>query len=565
MPINGRFIRVFMSLVAVVPLARPVMATQKPPLDRAIQRQQQRDQFIGFEAVIDTLGIAPGMTILDIGAGPGSASFLFAERLHGTGEVFATDIREDFVNHIADEARRRGLTNLSSVLVKADGLDDFYGKHRYDLVFLSNVYHALDGRIEYFSRLRELLSRDGRLALILYNQTPLFSVEDLANFNALVNSLLINKPSPADDDPFLNNLSPATRKLLKDDTRREELKHALVNDFNRILVDPRFYRNYYSDSYFRKGLFTPPERDLANWLLMSIKEEGIEDSPVDRIDARVIRTVIKLNRLFFIKRFGNNLAGLGMGAYTASGDANRHTSKYVVQRELAAAGYQLVSESRLSPYFDLVIMTRKTPSAQADTAAVRLPRTGQSTCYKADGAVIPCARSGQDGELQAGAAWPSPRFIDNGNGTVTDKLTGLIWLKEANCTDTVGGVERSDGLLGWVSALAWSSGLANGKCGLSDNSVAGDWRLPNIVELRSLIDYSRYDPALSDGHPFGNVRLNWYWSSTTNPITTTGAYNVGLGRGSIHVTVKYPAQYGASRVGDKGEVPLGVWPVRGGK
>lgn len=55
--------------------------------------------------------------------------------------------------------------------------------------------------------------------------------------------------------------------------------------------------------------------------------------------------------------------------------------------------------------------------------AAPVERTGQTTSYAA----------GDDGDLQRGAIWPNPRFTDNGNGTVTDNLTGLIWLKDANC------------------------------------------------------------------------------------------------------------------------------------
>ncbi len=50
---------------------------------------------------------------------------------------------------------------------------------------------------------------------------------------------------------------------------------------------------------------------------------------------------------------------------------------------------------------------------------VDLPRTGQTTSYA----------TGDDGDLQVGVDWPLPRFTDNNNGTVTDNLTGLIWLK----------------------------------------------------------------------------------------------------------------------------------------
>lgn len=198
-------------------------------------------------------------------------------------------------------------------------------------------------------------------------------------------------------------------------------------------------------------------------------------------------------------------------------------------------------------------------------ATIQLPRTGQTSCYNETGVIIPCAKTGQDGDKKAGVPMPSPRFSDNRNGTITDNLTGLIWLKDANCTDTVGGIKRVGGLLNWSSGLIWSNNLSDGKCGLSDKSVAGDWRLPNLNELRSLLDYSHHDPILPGGHPFSNVQSVWYWSSTTNPVYSSGAYNVGMSRGSVHSTNKgRMSMGGVSRVGNKIDSVLGVWPVRGG-
>ena len=63
----------------------------------------------------------------------------------------------------------------------------------------------------------------------------------------------------------------------------------------------------------------------------------------------------------------------------------------------------------------------------------RVPQTGQTKCYDNVGQEIDCEDTGQDGDFQAGVEWPVPRFTDNADGTVTDNLTGLIWLKNANC------------------------------------------------------------------------------------------------------------------------------------
>ena len=132
-------------------------------------------------------------------------------------------------------------------------------------------------------------------------------------------------------------------------------------------------------------------------------------------------------------------------------------------------------------------------------------RTGQTTCWDASGAVISCAGTGQDGALQKGFS-VSPRFTDNLNGTVKDNLTGLIWLKNANCF----------GLRTWTNALSNSNTLASGACGLSDGSAAGAWRLPNIKELQSLIDFGQFNPALPVGHPLSGVQSYYYWSSTSD-------------------------------------------------
>ena len=125
-----------------------------------------------------------------------------------------------------------------------------------------------------------------------------------------------------------------------------------------------------------------------------------------------------------------------------------------------------------------------------------LARTGQATSYA----------SGDDYTQQAGVAWPATRFTDNADGTVTDHLSGLIWLKDAGCTAATD----------WPSALAAAHQLASGACGLTDGSTAGQWRMPNANELESLVDVSQSNPALSSGAPFTNLdAAHAYWSSTT--------------------------------------------------
>ena len=99
----------------------------------------------------------------------------------------------------------------------------------------------------------------------------------------------------------------------------------------------------------------------------------------------------------------------------------------------------------------------------------------------------------------------SSRFTDNQDGTVTDGVTGLVWLRDAGCFSPSA----------WGQALAQVNALATGACGLTDGSAAGDWRVPNLNELESLVDPSAHDPALSRGNPFIRVSGGIYWSSTS--------------------------------------------------
>jgi len=68
--------------------------------------------------------------------------------------------------------------------------------------------------------------------------------------------------------------------------------------------------------------------------------------------------------------------------------------------------------------------------------------------------------------------------------------------------------------------------MSYGDCGCG--SVCTDWRLPNVKELQSLIDYSTYNPSLPDSHPFTNVQSAAYWSSTSVQSSPGSAWKVAM-------------------------------------
>jgi hypothetical protein len=173
-------------------------------------------------------------------------------------------------------------------------------------------------------------------------------------------------------------------------------------------------------------------------------------------------------------------------------------------------------------------------------------RSGQMTCYDTDGNMIPCAGTGQDGDRQQGVAWPSRRFTDNGDQTVTDNLTNLIWTRNADAP--------GPSACGSGASMDWQRALDYVAC-LNANNFLGhsDWRLPNRKELHSLTDFSEGLPALPSGNPFANVQSDgYYWSSTSKAAVPDAAW-------FVHISGGYMSAYNKSSLGQY------VWPVRGGQ
>lgn len=158
------------------------------------------------------------------------------------------------------------------------------------------------------------------------------------------------------------------------------------------------------------------------------------------------------------------------------------------------------------------------PMMEAPTAAP-VPKTGQTQSYA----------TGDDGDLEKGVAGPTPRFTDNGNGTVTDRLTDLVWLKNGSCVKFFALDAKAENPRTWSEAVDSANRLANGYCGLTDNSKAGDWRLPNRKELDSLIDLGQYEPALPPDCPLrASTVAKYHWSATSYALVPGDAWCVSF-------------------------------------
>jgi alpha-tubulin suppressor-like RCC1 family protein len=131
------------------------------------------------------------------------------------------------------------------------------------------------------------------------------------------------------------------------------------------------------------------------------------------------------------------------------------------------------------------------------------------------------------------------RFEDNGDGTILDAKTGLVWLKDANIVTS---------RIPLQSAKDYIKQMNDGD---QKNFGYDDWRAPTVKELMSLIDESRYYPALPAGHPFINVENQFYW-------TNSGGFNI-IGYVWMVDLASGTAKYGYISYCNF----LYLWPVRG--
>lgn len=167
---------------------------------------------------------------------------------------------------------------------------------------------------------------------------------------------------------------------------------------------------------------------------------------------------------------------------------------------------------RLSLMLSLVLLPFVAGVAFGDP----LLRTGQRKCWDAAGTIVPCAGTGQDAETHKGAR---RAYVNNGNGTITDSVTGLVWEK----LDDAGGIHDIDNTYSWTTAFSDKIAKLNkapcfaGHC---------DWRLPNANELQDIVDYGRtllaIHPVFTAPCPPGCsiatcscTNTDIYWTSTT--------------------------------------------------
>ena len=152
--------------------------------------------------------------------------------------------------------------------------------------------------------------------------------------------------------------------------------------------------------------------------------------------------------------------------------------------------------------------------------------------------------------MRGNEAYGLNNFVDNGDGTITDLSTGLMWMTYDS------GYLEEDGAMDWDDALAWAETL--------DYGGYSDWKLPSAKELQSIVDYTRcpdttqsaaIDPLFQatviemlDGSP----GYAYYWTSTTHldgriPQESAVYISFGEAQGVMHDTLMDVHGAGAQR------------------
>ena len=169
------------SLVATTSSSRGQDKSVNPGINKSFENPTP-DEFIGrFERdgrdpydhrfqVIEAIGLKPGMSVADIGAGTGLFTRLFSPLVGPQGKVFAVDIAENFVKHIERQARADGLTNIVGVVCQPDSAN--LPPASIDLAYICDAYHHFEYPHKTMRSIHGALKPGGEVILIDFQRIP---------------------------------------------------------------------------------------------------------------------------------------------------------------------------------------------------------------------------------------------------------------------------------------------------------------------------------------------------------------------------------------------------------
>ncbi len=221
----------------------------------------------------------------------------------------------------------------------------------------------------------------------------------------------------------------------------------------------------------------------------------------------------------YIKQLYTSFEALGYGSDTASPDWGAYWNRIKTAGSWTPTGDAVAADVASGKTFFGSSRTLLTGTAAGGSYG--LPRTGYITKEA----------EGDDGTYHAGKpTYPADQYTatPGKSNSVTDNGTGLIWIKDHAAIGTVGGYNFSS-TMSWNNALLAVAALnaSNGGAGYDGSN---QWRLPNLKELQSLVDYGRFNPSID---PIFTSQSDYYWSGTTLAGSTVVAWPVDFYRGFV--------------------------------
>lgn len=315
--------------------------------------------------VLDEMGLKPGMTVLDVGAGTGQQTRAMARAVGPSGRVYASDIDPALLKHIEETAKKDGLSNVSTLLVSGAGVDPAYAGRLYDRILIYEVYNYLTERGKYFAGLRGLLKPGGRLVLVEADQggERYFYPEDVADWKGLEDAILAEPGS----SPYRRFLSAALEETLRDGTASPEARRRMtLFHLNRALYSRLCFALFDSLEDSPLAPFDRMEKPYALWLRNRLKLGGAVDSEPYQMEVQMSGLRAALNKMLLIARYRRHFRFAGeIHPYWSSSPETAWALAHAPRStEFEGAGFHLERKIALPPFQAVWIYAPAAPQSK---------------------------------------------------------------------------------------------------------------------------------------------------------------------------------------------------------
>ncbi|MDD5281865.1 MAG: methyltransferase domain-containing protein [Candidatus Omnitrophica bacterium] len=358
--ITGLFIA-FLFLYFHTTLAQTGQEIASPFSSMLVERQKERVAFSSVKDLIDAIGLQPQMTVLDIGTGSGQFAFAFSNYMKGKGYIFATDIEKEKIEFIKRYIKNNNIKNIFPVLVRSKGVDPFYIKHQYDIIFLAHTKYYISNRVEYYQILRKQLTDNGIFVILGYKYCDNFSAIDITNPLGCDTILRSLPPS----SPFHNYFYEEKTNPIKQSSsiNNNGTQTKLAKTLNAMLNDLSFFSQFFdAQGKINTDLtLLPEEKQFLYWVFRFLKEDQILDN-YNRPKLTTSKSYLKhrflirtINKILIVQQFRQFLYN-GRAPYLPG--AKLELQMEPEKNEMKQAGFRLKAEYDFIPFEILLIFDK---------------------------------------------------------------------------------------------------------------------------------------------------------------------------------------------------------------